>query len=175
MIEAIKVYRRRVAGASKAEARQFVGQLAAELEAKYPEQIAANRGKLYRVSPTRLMLGLLIEGAALGAILFNLPADTRVPWSLEFLGGWLFSFFTALTATLRARPTKRSRMRLAVLFSGMVATVLLVLTIKSGYGNYERTFPGWGLAVGFVAGIAVVISAIKTVQTRKALPPSAAQ
>ncbi len=180
VIEAIKLYRRKVAGASKAEAREFVGRLAAELEAKHPGQIAANLRRLYRVSPTRLAIGLAIESAVLGAILLMQVAEARVPCTLEFVGNWLFGLLLGwLFGFVLPLTPLRSRLKRLWPFLVMLATFALVgmqgffyQILWAHHPEYNMTYVG--PVVGVFAGVVLPYWTIKKTQTRKATPASAA-
>ena len=91
-IAAIQLYRRNTAGASLAEAMEFVDRVTQEIEARQPGEIAANRRALYRVRPKRLLIGLLIEVAIVGVNLSLIAPPGRLRWSLELIANALLGF-----------------------------------------------------------------------------------
>lgn len=152
-IGAIHLYRKKAGDVSKVEAREFVGRLAAELEEQHPGRIAANVRKLYRPRLKRLVIGLLVEAALLAVFLLVLATETRVPWTLEFLSGWLFGF--GLMITLRIKGFWR---RFAIGLAPTVGLIVFIGIMRAQFPQYQISFEGY--TVGLVAGIVLMVSAI---------------
>ena len=159
---AIKMYRGKAIGASGAAAREFVGRLGAEIEAEHPGEIAASIRTLYRVRPRRLLIGLLIEGAVLGAILTMLAAPTRVPWTLEFLAGCLLGSGIIFYVRIASGGFRR---RLAMSLAFVLASAFLNATALQCFPQFHTSIEASTL--GVVGGIVLIGSAIGKGPTRE--------
>jgi WD40 repeat protein/tRNA A-37 threonylcarbamoyl transferase component Bud32 len=144
---AIKRYRGQVLGASKAEAAEFVARLGAEIEAEHPGEIAANVRSLHRVRPKRLLIGLLIEGAVLGAILTLNAPPRRVPWTLEFLVGCVIG--SCMIYIVRIARSRFQRLAIFVVFG--LAILLLPGSIWEFFPQHQtlKGHTDWVSSVAF--------------------------
>jgi serine/threonine protein kinase len=126
MIWAIRLYRRRVSGASLPEAKDFVSRLAKAYEAEHPGEIDANLREKYRfrrIRPSRLLVGILAASVAFAVILAWIPASERRRWLLE-LSGSCFLGFCFMVGFKRSSPLARFLLGLAVSLLFVVGEVL---------------------------------------------------
>ena len=134
LIGAIRQYRRLVPDASLAEANDYVGRLAAELNAQHPGQVYAQIYGLQGLNSRQFALALLAEAMLFAAVVWLLPAELRVPLSLALVGGWLI-----LPVIVVARWFQRPWVNLA-------APAILVMAIGVGYGLMLKHYPQIGAA-----------------------------
>jgi len=143
-------YRRKVAGASVVEAREFMTRVFREVEAKHPGEIAANFlscSRLGRIKPKRLFAGLLIEWAILGVALVCVPVADRERCLFEFMGSQVAGIMLA-PVLIRGSGKRR------YLINGATSLeVLLVEMICQSLDPHHYTFGT--VLIGFVAGIAL--------------------
>jgi hypothetical protein len=152
VIAAVALYRQRVAGASLAEAQEFVTRIAREFEAQHPGAISANSRARFRLSrtsirPIRLIAGCLIESAILGVVLAWLPTADRRRCLFEFVGSQVAgAAFALVLKRVSGRP--RSVISVAVSLS-----LLLVEIVFQSLDPENYTFGT--VFFGFFAGIVV--------------------
>ena len=151
MIGAIKMYRNAV-GASLPEAKAYVGRVVREYEDKHPGELAVKVFARARVQPKRLIVGLLVEAAILGAMLWLLPAPERPRWLVEFIVSC--SLGLAFIVAMRrfagfARP---------LLFAAPWP-ILMVAEVTSRVLYPEHYIFGAFMG-GFAAGVLLFVSAI---------------
>jgi hypothetical protein len=118
VIAAVALYRRRVAGASLAEAQEFVTRIAKEFEAQHPRAISTNSRARFRLSrtsirPIRLIAGFLIESAILGVVLAWLTTADRARCLFEFMASQVAAVAIAMVLQ-RVSGRRRSVVSAAV-------------------------------------------------------------
>jgi serine/threonine protein kinase len=156
MIEAIKIYRN-VVGASLPEAKAHVDRVFWEYEHKHPGEVAVKVLARGRFWPKRLIVGLLVEAAILGAILWLLPAPERLRWLIEVVGSCSlgFAFFFAMRHFARvARPAVFVAPWFFLILAEVISRVL-----------YPEEYTFGAFVGGFIAGVLLFASAIARAST----------
>lgn len=165
--EAARVYRQAVPDASAGEAHAvFLAQLD-ELRAGRPDLLAGWLAP-WRLDPVRLGVTLLVEAAAVAAILLLLPAQIRASRLIDFLAGWMIMVLLGLGASLNITAKQRTAITLIAIGGGLAVMTILPAALAlydpaafSRFTGHVRSASFLAFFAGIGCGFTFVHSALR--------------
>jgi len=163
-VEAIRIYRKAVPDAGRAEAGRFVGQLALKVEADDPERYAANQPKPWQINWRAVGICLVIEAIvvlAIWSVTEPLPLGLI---ALDFFGGWLFALACIAPGT-RIAPGMRFKKNWThrlIIFSPVACFGLMIPVIGREFvlePNASYSMFDWPFIAGIFCSVYLVASA----------------